>query len=139
MPLVTRVFVRTALLYLIAALVIGLLIVGQTPLRLPIWMSVLTPIYFHLLMVGWVTQLIIGIAYWMFPKFRKDRPRGSDRLAWSCYILLNSGLLLRLIVEPQQALRSGVLLGWLLVAAAILQWFGGVAFVLTIGPRVKER
>ncbi len=139
MPLVTRVFVRTGLLYLIAALLTALLIVAQAPLHLPLWLTVLTPVYFHLLMVGWVTQLIIGVAYWMFPKFRKAQPRGSDLLAWSCYALLNSGLLLRVVAEPLQIMQSTRLLGWLLVAAALLQWLGGVAFVLNTWPRVKER
>lgn len=139
MPPVTRIFVRTALLYLVGALLTALLIVGQAPLHLPLWVTILTPAYFHLLMVGWVTQLIIGIAYWMFPKLRKEQPRGSDRLAWSCYLLLNSGLLLRVIVEPLQTMQSSALLGWLLVVAAFLQWLGGVAFVLNTWSRVKER
>jgi hypothetical protein len=52
---------------------------------------------------------------------------------------LNSGLLLRVVAEPLQTLRSTRLLGWLLVAAALLQWLGGIAFVLNTWPRVKER
>lgn len=139
MPPVTRVFVRTGLLYLLAALLTGLAIVAQAPLRLPQWVTFLTPAYFHLFMVGWVTQLIIGVAYWMFPKWRKERPRGSDLLAWSCYGLLNAGLLLRVVAEPIHATQPRLLLGWLLVFAALLQWLGGLAFVLNTWPRVKVR
>jgi hypothetical protein len=90
-------------------------------------------------MVGWVTQLIIGVAYWMFPKFTKEQPRGSAPLAWAVYWLLNSGLLLRVIAEPWQSVHPHPLWGWLLVGAAGLQWLGGVAFVVNTWPRVKEK
>lgn len=139
MPPVTRVFVRTGLLYLLAALLTGLAIVAQAPLGLPEWVAFLTPAYFHLFLVGWVTQLIIGVAYWMFPKWRKERPRGSDLLAWGCYGLLNAGLLLRVVAEPIHTMQPRPLLGWLIVAAALLQWLGGLAFVLNTWPRVKVR
>ena len=139
MPLVTRFFVRSGLLYLVAALFVGLLLVSQAPLGLPSWVAILTPVYFHLFLVGWVTQLIIGVAYWMFPKWRRARPRGSDLLAWACYGLLNLGLLIRVIAEPLQSLRPTPLWGWLLVLAALLQWLGGLALVLNTWPRVKER
>ncbi|MCB0080549.1 MAG: hypothetical protein KDE47_06450 [Caldilineaceae bacterium] len=139
MPPVTRAFVRTGLLYLLAALLTALALVAQAPLHLPRWVAFLTPAYFHLFMVGWVTQLIIGVAYWMFPTLRKERPRGSDLLAWSCYGLLNGGLLLRVVAEPIHAMQSNPLLGWLIVAAALLQWLGGVAFVLNTWPRVRAR
>jgi hypothetical protein len=139
LPIVTRLFVRTGLLYLVAALLTGVIVVGNSLLRLPAWTSALTPAYFHLFMVGWVTQLIIGVAYWMFPKLSRSRPRGSDLLAWGCYSLLNLGLLLRVVAEPLNTVQPDPVLGWLVVAAALLQWLGGVAFVINTWQRVKER
>lgn len=139
MPPITRTFIKTALLYFVTALFAGLLVAGYIPFALPAWVAGLTPVYFHLFMVGWVTFLIIGVAYWMFPKFTKAQPRGSDVLAWGVYGLLNSGLLLRVIAEPLQRMQPGPLWGWLLVLSAGLQWLGGVAFVLNTWPRVKEK
>jgi uncharacterized membrane protein len=139
MPPITRTFIKTALLYLMTALLASLLVAGYLPWGLPAWVAGLTPVYFHLFMVGWVTQLIIGIAYWMFPKFTKAQPRGSDTLAWSVYGLLNSGLLLRVVAEPWQSIQPRPLWGWLLVGAAALQWLGGVIFVVNTWPRVKEK
>jgi hypothetical protein len=96
----------------------------------------LFPVYIHLLVVGWITLLILGIAYWMFPKYTRDLPRGSELLGWSSYILLNAGLALRVISEPLNALADapGSLWGTLLAVAALLQWMGGMAFVTTPGP-----
>lgn len=139
MPVVTRVFVRTGLLYLVFALLTGLLLAEQSTLPLPHWIAMLTPVYFHLFLVGWVTQLIIGVAYWMFPKGSRERPRGSDRLAWGAYLALNGGLLLRVVAEPVHGINPTPLWGWAIVLAALLQWFGGLAFVLNTWSRVKER
>jgi len=139
MPPITRTFIKTGLLYFVTALLTSLLVAGYTPLGLPVWVAGLSPVYFHLFMVGWVTQLIIGVAYWMFPKYTKAQPRGSDALAWSVYGLLNSGLILRAVAEPVQSMQPTPLWGWMLVLAALLQWVGGVIFVVNTWPRVKER
>lgn len=139
MPPITRTFIKTGLLYFVIALLASLLVAGYLPLGLPAWVAGLSPAYFHLFMVGWVTHLIIGVAFWMFPKFSKAQPRGSERLAWAVYVLLNSGLLLRVVAEPLQSVRPGPMWGWLLVLSAGLQWLGGVCFVMNTWPRVKER
>lgn len=139
MPPISRTFIKTGLLYLVTALVTGLVLAGSLPLGWPSWLAVLSPVYFHLFMVGWVTQLIIGVAYWMFPKFTKEQPRGSTTLAWAVYALLNSGLLVRMVAEPLQSLQPRPLWGWLLLLSASLQWLGGVIFVINTWPRVKEK
>ncbi|MEW6566563.1 MAG: hypothetical protein AB1449_00055 [Chloroflexota bacterium] len=88
-------------------------------------------------MVGWVTQLILGVVFWMFPKESLERPRGRLWLGWATYGLLNLGLLLRVVGEPLAARPSGW--GWMLVAAAVLQWLAGLAFVFNTWGRIKER
>ncbi len=141
MPRITRIFVKTALAYFVAAMVLGLLL-ALRPLLPENWGSVwggYWPVYWHLFMLGWVTQLIMGIAYWMFPRFSREKPRGSDRLAWITYALLNAGLLLRAIAEPQLGHNPAMLWGVLVAVAALLQWGGGMAFVANSWPRVKEK
>ncbi|NOX63939.1 MAG: hypothetical protein GXP42_18650 [Chloroflexi bacterium] len=138
MPILTRVFVKTALVYLIAALVAGMLLAARAVFDLADSLVALTPVYFHLFMVGWVLQLIFGMIYWMFPKYSRERPRGNDAITWMVYYLLNAGLLLRVIGEPLQA-AAGDVWGWLLPASALLQWLAGALFVINTWPRVKER
>jgi hypothetical protein len=136
MPTLTRWFIKAAILYLVAAL--GLAVAMQPPIRslLPV-LEVIWPTYLHLLVLGWLTQLIFGVALWLFPKHSSARPRGSDRLGWATFFLLNGGLLLRAIAEPWHALGRPT--GALLVAAAGAQLAAGWAFVANIWPRVRER
>lgn len=139
MPQLTRLFLKSALLYLLAALLITWALASQRLLPLPSLIGALGPIYFHFFMVGWVTQLIFGVAHWMFPKFSRAQPRGNDSLMWLSYGCLNLGLLLRGVAEPLQVVYpAGGWGNWLPFSAA-LQWLAGLFFVINTWPRIKER
>jgi len=136
MPTITRWFIKTSLIAFVAALLVG---VGQAAPQAPAAVVAVGPVYVHLLVVGWITQMIFGVANWMFPKSSKDAPRGSDSLAIASYVCLNVGLLLRVLGEPVHTLHPTTGLGWTLVLSALLQWLGGMAFVVNTWARVKER
>ncbi len=139
MPRLVRWFIKAGLIYLMMALTTGVLLQARTVIELPSWMATLHPVYIHLLTVGWITQLIIGVAYWMFPKFSRERPHGSEFLGWATFVTLNIGLFLRLLSEPRVTMRSEPDLGWLLALSAVLQTVAGWLFVVNIWLRVKER
>lgn len=138
MPPITRWCVRSALLWFVLALATGVLLAGDVSARIPgtDW-ALPYPTYLHLLTVGWLTNLIFGVAFWMFPRYTAEHPRGSDRLGWLAYAGLNAGLVLRVLGEP--ALLPGSAAGTLLLLSAGLQLLGGWAFVLNTWPRVKVK
>ena len=88
MPPLTRWLVKAALLYLVAALALGVAVQIPAVARQPA-VAVLWPTYLHVLVVGWLTQLIFGVAYWLFPRYSAEQPRGSERLGWATFVLLN--------------------------------------------------
>jgi hypothetical protein len=99
----------------------------------------LFPVYIHLLVIGWLSQLIFGVAFWMFPIFSREKPRVSENLGWAIYILLNASLILRAIAEPWQSQHPNMGFAWLLILSAILQWLAGLLFVFNTWGRVKEK
>lgn len=130
MPRLSRWLARTALLYLLAALLLGVLIPladGRAAYLAGAW-----PVYIHLLVVGWATQLIAAVAYWMFPRADPRAP-ASDVPGYIVYGLLNAGLLLRAFAEPIPDRRA------LLPAAALLQLAAIVLFAATLWPRIRGR
>ncbi len=139
MPKIARWNIKTALVYFILALMVGVLLQARNIIHLPSWVNNLNPVYIHLLVVGWITQLIIGVAYWLFPIYTRERPRGSDTLGWASYILLNVGLILRAVAEPRLTAHTRPDPGSLLAISAVLQVIAGWLFVLNTWPRVKER
>lgn len=139
MPTLTRWFIKSSLIYLIAALILGLVLALRFLVSLPPFVDFMGPAYFHLFMVGWVTQMIFGVVYWMFPIITREQPRGSLWLGWAVYGLLNVGLLLRVLGEPLVASRPEGGFGWLLVVSAVLQWVAGLSFVINSWSRVKGK
>ena len=134
-----RYFIRTALASLVAAFLVGGLVLINQGLALDSRIGLLLPVFYHLLMVGWATQLICGVALWMFPPYSRERPRGDERLGWCTYAALNGGLLLRVVFEPLHTLSQARWMGWALALSALLQVLAILAFVAAIWPRVKGR
>lgn len=127
------------MLYLVGGLLAGALYWANNQWALWPPLAALNPIYIHMLVVGWLTQLIFGVIYWMFPIISKENMRGDPRLAWAVVILLNTGLLLRVICEPWRAMESTSINGAGLVISAILQTIAGYLFVLVCWPRVRKK
>lgn len=137
MPTLTRWYVKTSFLYLALALITGLLLALQSTFKTVL--GALFPIYIHLFVFGWLTQLIFGVAFWMFPKYSTEKPRGNETLGWWTYTLLNTGLLLRVLAEPIDAVEPNAFSGWILVFSAIIQFLAGLLFVVNSWGRVKVK
>jgi hypothetical protein len=141
MRTLTRWFIKTSFVYFILALLVGVMLGTVSIWNLPVSVATIYPSYLHLMVEGWITMLIIGVAIWMFPKFSQEKPHGDERLGWACYALLNTGLLLRIISEPLLGQNGSIAAMWtaILIVAAFLQWLGGMAFVLNAWGRVKVK
>jgi hypothetical protein len=129
MPTVTRWSIKTALAWAGLAVVAGMLLAWPGAPALPY------PTYLHLLTVGWLSNLIFGVAHWMFPRASGEAPRGDVRLAWGGWGMLNAGLILRVVGEATRGHSSGSML----LVAAILQLGAIWLWVLHLWPRVKVR
>ena len=140
MPRIARSFVRTSFVYLVVAFVLGALMMLDDWLSFSRWLQVVYLSQLHLLVVGWITQLAIGVAYWMFPRFLRaqdSRPRGSDALAWTVFLCLNAGLVLRFLVEPFNLMNPQPWLAALLALSGILQAVAVVVFAWLIWGRIR--
>ncbi len=135
MPPPARWFIKTAFVFLVLALGTGAVL----SVRTGAWDGFWRPAVVHLFVVGWLTQLIFGVAYWLFPRHSRERPYGATALAWTAYGLLNLGLALRAAAEPALALSTWG--GWrvLLALSAAAQTLGVLAFAVYIRPRIKTR
>lgn len=137
MPAVTRWFLRSGMLCLLAGL-LGLSAMAARPvLGGPAWIGALWPTLLHLLVMGWITQLIFGVAHWMFPRHSARAPRGNERLMWASWGALNAGLLLRVAGEPRALLGHEA--GTLLLLSAVLQALAALLFVVNTWPRTRAR
>lgn len=140
MPPLVRLFVRASFLYFLGAFLLGAFMALDSWLGLARWLRAVYLSQLHLLVVGWITQLAIGVAYWMFPRFRKEenpKPRGSERLTWAVFVLLNAGLLLRFAFEPFYLMGPSTWLAATVALAGVLQALAALAFAVLIWGRVR--
>jgi hypothetical protein len=140
MPPIARTFVKASFLYFLVALLLGALMMLDRWLAFSRWLGAVYMSQLHLLVVGWITQLAIGVAYWIFPRFLKEqdpRPRGSNTLAWLVLISLNAGLLLRFLIEPFYLMGPKPWMAALMALSGVLQALAAVGFGWVIWGRIR--
>lgn len=130
MPKVTRYFIKTGLIYLVLGLAAGIF---------PWTTATLLPVYVHAITIGWLTQLIFGVAFWLFPIESRQKARPDERPMWAVYVLLNAGMLTRAVAEPASATWDGPVWPVILIASALLLWASGMVFAFAMWPRIRER
>jgi hypothetical protein len=126
MPPISRILVRLSLIYFVIGSLAGVLWSVQL---------VPQPVYYHLLLFGWVTQMIMGVSIWMFPKHPDDPDRPVLLIAM--VVLLNVGLIARAAGE-MAAMDDG----WrtpALVFSAATQWLSAVMYVIVIWTRIRTK
>ena len=139
MPLLTRVFIRLALFNLFIGFALWIAYqANQANLLNGTWYA-LRPIAIHYLTVGWLTQLIFAVIYWMFPIVNRETPYGVVWVSGLGFISLNLGLYVRAVFEIGLSQGWPLEAGYGLVGAAVLQWTGITALVLTSWNRVRPR
>jgi len=138
MPLESRVFVKTALVALIAAFAWGAwMALGESAGRPvdPIWAIE----HAHLAFVGWLVNMVMGFALWLLPLDRARFPHTHGRyqrwMPWTIYGLLNAGLIARIFSEPASA-GSGVARA-ILGASAVAQLGAVLLFVVLAWMRTR--
>jgi len=126
MPLETRRFAKTAMVFLFLTFLVGaaLTIARGAGASIP---AIIGVEHAHLGLVGFLVNIVIGIALWMLPLDRERYPttqgRYPDAAPTACWWLLNGGLTIRVVAEPVQQLvnPSSFALAALVDAAALAQ------------------
>lgn len=122
--------IRASLICLAVGFTFGAGMLANEGLAVGIRLESLRPAHVEILLMGWVMQLALGVAYWILPRFTRGLPRGNATAAWLSMILLNAGILL-VVLQPIFHDPWFALLGRVLEAAGIL------AFLLVSWRRLR--
>lgn len=127
MPRLTVWTLRGALASLLVGFSLGMLMLANK--GVPFWPGAwaLLPAHIELLLVGWLAQLALGMAYWILPRF-SGGSRGNTTLAAAAVALLNLGVWL---------VAFQGLLGALLLAGRICEALAGLLFALHAWGRIR--
>ena len=131
MPRLSVWLVRTSLVYFAIGITLGAALLAGRELADGLWVARLRPLHAELLLYGWTLQLIMGVAYWILPRFRTGTERGHPVLPWAAYWMLNIGVALAALGTMPGATPSIILLG------RGLETLAAAAFVAHARPRIK--
>jgi hypothetical protein len=137
MPRLSRIMIRTALLWLGLGYTAGGLALASKGLALPPWIWALRSSHVHLLLFGWTIQLACGVAFWILPRLTSAGDRGDARFVWATYLSLNAGVVLAALYGPLGAIWGDTQrLGWMLALAGVLYMVAALGFVTHAWRRV---
>jgi hypothetical protein len=129
MPKLSRFFIRASLIYLVLGFTFGALILANKGIPFAPLVWALFPSHIEFLILGWLTQLALGVAFWILPRLGSSAPRGDERWSWAAFVLINIGILVS-IVSPYANPP------WLGMAARIIQFGGFLLYVMGNWQRV---
>ena len=131
MPLLSVFFIRASLIYLTLGFTFGgLMLVNKGTGSFTLVWSLLGS-HIELLFFGWIVQLMLGVAFWILPRFSQSPRRGKENLAWLSFLILNAGIWMDVLSPLFHELP------WLPTIGQILQVSAAVLFAMHVWPRIK--
>ncbi len=130
MPRLSSWMIRVSYVYLLIGATIGALLLANKATGGIPWIWAALPAHIECMIVGFIINLTLGVAYWIFPRYFTKPNRGHPVPAWSGFTAVNLGVLLfiasRLI--PYAAGLGG--------AGRIVETAGIILFVFSLWFRV---
>src|SRR5262245_63185504 len=123
-PLVRR-YIKTSFVFLLCGLLVGgyimtcQFVLDAHPPRL------LATTHAHLLLVGFMLMMVMGVATWMFPRPARDDARYRPELAEAAYWVVTIGTIIRAAAEVAVAVAGLLGLHWVLALGGLPQLAGG--------------
>ncbi|MEO0223566.1 MAG: hypothetical protein ABIL76_00545 [candidate division WOR-3 bacterium] len=136
-----RLMLKTSLIYLIIGVILGLFIFLSYQFKSFYWGYNLISIHTHLILIGFVIQMIMGVALWMFPQkptreISIEKRFTTEKEGLTLYILLNIGIILRTLFEPFS--RTNKLAFYIALIGILFQIVSIFYFLFLIFPRIRK-
>ncbi len=133
-----RRYIKTAIAFLIAGLVLGGWMLVRRELYGAYPGTYEVSAHTHAIFVGFVMMMILGVALWLFPRPEKGDSRYSPVLAEAAYWLITVGSALRVPGELLRATVSAAWLRWAVVGSGLLQIAGLAVYFYTMWSRIRS-
>ncbi len=94
MPRMSVWLIRAALLHFLSGALMGSAYLCFKAEGWFAWSVSHLPVHVEVMLVGWMVQLVIGVAYWILPR-PADEPRDAHApVMWAVFGLINAGVLI---------------------------------------------
>ena len=132
-----RRFIKTGVGFLVIGILLGAYMLVERELFARWPSPYLVSAHAHVVLVGFVMFLIMGVALWLFPRPERGADRYHPERAQFAYWLLTLATATRFGFEAARAWTTATWLGWLVVAGGLGQAVGLVLYFWTLWPRIR--
>lgn len=137
MHTLVRRYIKTAIAFLIAGLVIGAWMIVRRELLLIPPTAFVVSAHTHAIAVGFVMMMILGVALWMFPRPDKEDTRYRAAHVEAAYWILTVSTAARIIAELVRSLGPSLGVRWTVVLASLGQVVGLLVFFNAMWSRIR--
>jgi heme/copper-type cytochrome/quinol oxidase subunit 1 len=135
-PLVRR-YIKTSFVFLMAGLVLGSYIIVAEFLASRYPPRVFVTAHAHLLLVGFMLMMVMGVATWMFPRPAKNNTRYRPELAELVYWVMTVATAVRAASELGVGILGASPLRWLIALGGLGQLAAALLFAANMWWRVR--
>lgn len=132
-----RRFIKTAIAFLMAGLVLGGWMIARRELTQRPPSEYEVSAHTHTLFVGFTMMMILGVALWLFPRPDKTDTRYRPSLVTAAYWLITVGTAVRTIGELLHPALAAAIVRWLVVMCGLAQIAGFMVFFYTMWGRIR--
>jgi cbb3-type cytochrome oxidase subunit 1 len=133
-----RYFIKTSIIFLIVGLLTGLYMSVSLNILDKGYAQDLISTHTHLILLGTVMMMIMGVALWFFPRPEKEDKHYSPTLITIVYWLLTCSTSLRFIFQVINAFNYSKVNGVLVTGFSFLQIIGILLFFYSIWGRIRS-
>jgi len=132
-----RRFIKTGISFLFLGLVLGVWMLIQREMY-GVWPHpYLVSAHTHVVFVGFIIFLILGVALWLFPRASKDDERYRPGRAAAAYWILTLSTGGRFAAEAARAWSEASFLAWVVVIGGVGQLLGLCVYFWTMWTRIR--
>jgi len=135
-PLVRR-YLKTGIVFLLVGLVSGGVLLVRWEWGGIYPSPTLVSAHAHIILVGFVMMMILGVAQWMFPRPAKDDPRSRPWVAEMAYWIVTPATALRFAGDVARASNASPLVRTIAVVGGLGQIVGLALFFYNLWPRIR--
>jgi len=133
-----RYFIKTSLIFLFTGLLTGIYLSVNRYILFEGNHPSLISAHTHLILVGSVMMMIMGVALWFFPKPEKDDKRYNPSLILFTYGLITSATALRFIFQVTESFFLIKWVSYFITFTSILQVIAFVLFFYSMWGRIRS-
>ncbi len=132
-----RYFIKTSIIFLIFGILTGVYMSLAQNVFHSVYGTELRSAHTHIILVGSIMMMIMGVALWFFPRPQKDDVKYDPDKILIAYWLMTSSTALRFVFQVIAAFVFAEWTGWLITVFSLFQVAAIIYFFYAIWGRIR--